>query len=134
MDFLERLKEYIELREYTPQTILIGSHDNKDSVAIRPTPGAIDERYMEAGKIYDFNFQVLCHSRNNLLGYETINKLTSDFENLRANDIISETDTFTLVTMSCQTTPNYVEETNHGVLWTAIFTAELYIRGGKFDV
>lgn len=127
MDFIERLKEHIEDKQYTPQTISIGLYNkNGDSIGLIQSPSSIDERYMERGKIYPFNFQLLVHHINNYIAYQTIQKLFLDLDNL--NDIYSRDNSFKLLEIKCTTTPNFVEETNHGVLYTSMFEAELYIE------
>lgn len=134
IDFIERLKEFTEGLSYTPSTIEIGLYnENQNSIAIRPTPSSINDRYMEKGKIYPYNFQVLVHmdGSNNLLAYQTIEKLVSEYENLSRGAITSNDGSFNLVTIQCSTTPNLVQKTSFGVLYTAIFNAELYIKGGN---
>lgn len=134
IDFLERLKEFTEGLSYTPSTIEIGLYkENGNSIAIRPSPSSINVRYMEKGKIYPYNFQLLVHmdGSNNLVAYQTAQKLVSEYENLNSGAITSSDGSFDLVTMQCTTTPNFVEKTSFGVLWTALFNAELYIKGGN---
>lgn len=128
MDFLDRLKEYTEGLNITPPVIQIGVYNtNGNSVAIRPAPSNINERYMSKGKIYPFSFQILVHHSDNLIGYNTIESLLSAYENLSNGAITSSDGSFNLVSVQCTTTPNFVEKTSFGVLWTAIFNAELYI-------
>ena len=132
MDFLEQLKTFVEGLPFTPSTIYIGTYnENKNSVAIRPAPSNIDDRYMEEGKIYPFSFQVLMHNQSNNVSYDSLNQLTSTLDNLDSRAITSRDDSFSLVTMQCTTTPNFVQKTGYGTLWTAIYQADLYIKGGN---
>lgn len=132
MDFLDRLKSHIESLSFTPSTIDIGLYqEDGDSLAIRPAPSTIDERYMERGKIYPYSFQVLSHNRNNYTAYQTTEELVSRLDNLDARAIASSDGSFVLVSMQCTTTPNFVEKTSYGVLWTAMFEADLYIGGNQ---
>lgn len=127
MDFLDRLKDYIDGLQYTPSNTKIGlySEDGND-IAINPSPSSIDDRYLSKDKVYPFSFQILVHHKNNFTAYQIIQELFSDLDNLV--DIYSENNSFILLDIKCTTTPNFVEETSHGVLYTAIFEAELYIK------
>ncbi|SEP56854.1 bacteriophage minor capsid protein [Virgibacillus subterraneus] len=132
MDFLSRLKEHIEGLSFTPSVAEIGLYrEDGDSLAIRPAPSNIESRYMEKSKVYPFSFQVLMHNRNNFVAYETIEELTGKLDNLNSRAILSSDGSFVLVSFHCTTTPNFVQKTSYGVLWTAMFEAELYIQGGN---
>jgi hypothetical protein len=132
MDFLNKLKEHIEGLPFTPSTVHVGLYDeNGNSVAIRPAPSNIDERYMEDGKIYPFSFQILMHHSSNLFAYDSLEQLTSELDNLDPRAITSSNGSFSLVSLQCTTTPNFVEKTSYGTLWTAIYQADLHIKGGN---
>lgn len=132
MDFLDRLKNYIESLSFTPAIADVGLYqEDGESLAIRPAPSTIDERYMEQGKIYPYSFQILSHNRNNHTAYQTTEELVSRLDNLDARAITSSDSSFVLVSMQCTTTPNFVKKTSYGVLWTALFEADLYIQGGN---
>lgn len=114
---------------FTPSTINIGLYnENGNSVAIRPSPSNINERYMSKGYIYPFSFQVLVHNRDNMFAYDAIEQLRSEYENLSKGSITSSDGSFLLVSMECTTTPNFVQKTSYGVLWTAMFEAQLHIK------
>lgn len=128
MDFLNRLKAHMEGLAFTPSTINIGLYnENGNSIAIRPSPSNISDRYMSKGYIYPFSFQVLVHHNKNTEAYGMIEKLRSEYENLSNGAITSGDGSFVLVSMQCTTTPNFVQKTSYGTLWTAIFNAELEI-------
>jgi hypothetical protein len=132
MDFLDRLKEYMEGLPFTPSTVHIGTYqENGNSVAIRPAPSNIDERYMEGGKIYPFSFQILMHHQSNNFAYESLSQLTIELDNLDPRAITSRDGSFNLVSMQCTTTPNFVQKTGYGTLWTAIYQADLYLGGNE---
>jgi len=129
MDFLDRLKELVEGYSFTPFVIEIGTYkEDGDSIAIVPTPSNISTRYMEKGKVYSFSFQVLVHHGNNLTAYDTINRLNNELDGTKG--IVSANNSFSLISLFCTTTPNYIQETVHGTLWTALFNADIYLQGG----
>ncbi|MBP1971580.1 hypothetical protein J2Z83_003731 [Virgibacillus natechei] len=130
IDFLEILKTYIEDLSFTPSTIHIGLYnENNNSIAIRPMPSNIDDRYMEYGKVYPFQFQLLVHHRENLFAYSITEQLMSQLDNLSSGAITSSNRSFSLISFQCTNTPNFVQKTSYGVLWQTVFTAELYIGG-----
>lgn len=129
MDFLDRLKDFLEGLSFTPDVINIGSYrESGNDIAIRPTPTAIADQYQSKEKIYPFSFQVLVHMDNNIEAYTTIEKLRSELANLNSESIVSDNDSFDLITIECTSTPSYVQKTNYGSLWNAIFTADIHIR------
>lgn len=130
MDFLDRLIEYLEGLMYMPSIIKVGLYDeNKNSVAIRPTPSNLNDRDLEGAKTYNFSFQVLAHNKINQIAYHTLQQLLDDLDMLDREAIESENDTFELVVIYCTTTPNFVQKTGYGYLWTAMFEAELFLKG-----
>lgn len=130
MDFLERLIEYVEGLSFMPSNIKIGLFDeNGNSVAIRPMPSAINERYVEQSKIYPYSFQVLVHNKSNLMAYEVSQKLLSVLDMIDEGLIQSSNNSFDLVSIKCTTPPNFVEKTGYGYLWTMMFEAELFVKG-----
>lgn len=129
LDFLDRLKEFLEESTSVSVPISIGTYkENGHDIAIRPSPSNIDVRYMDKNKVYEFGFQILVHHRDNMTAYREIERIRATLENLSSDSITSNNGSFKLITMQCTTTPNYVQKTNHGVLWTALFVAEIHIR------
>ena len=129
MDFLNRLKEYLEGLPFTPSVIRIGTFDeNTDSIALRLSPGSINDRDLESGKVYNFSFQILVHKKNHLVAYETIMKIMNELDNIDKSKINTDESKYYLILIECTTTPNYVQKTNYGELYTAIFNAELYVK------
>ncbi|NIK12872.1 phage tail terminator protein [Alkalibacillus almallahensis] len=132
MDFLNQVKAHMESLSFTPSIIQIGLYiEDGDSVAIRPSPNTIDDRYMDEGKIYPFSFQVLVHHQRNAEAYSMIEKLLSEYDNLSNGAVTSSDGSFNLVSIQCTNTPNFVQKTSFGVLWTCQFEAELHIKGGN---
>jgi len=130
MDFLERLIEYVEGLSFMPSNIKIGLFDeNGNSVAIRPTPSTINERYVEKSKIYPYSFQVLVHNKSNVFAYEVSQKLLGVLDTLDKELIQSSNNSFELLSIRCTTTPNFVQKTGYGYLWTMMFEAELFVKG-----
>lgn len=130
MDFLERLIEYMEGLSFMPSNIKIGLFDeNGNSIAIRPMPSAINERYVEQSKIYPYFFQVLIHHKSNVMAYEVSQKLLSVLDMIDEGLIQSSNNSFELLSIRCTTTPNFVQKTGYGYLWTMTFEAELFIEG-----
>ncbi|MFD2658627.1 phage tail terminator protein [Gracilibacillus thailandensis] len=128
MDFLQRLKEYTEQLSFTPSIIQIGTYQSdRNSVAIRPAPSNPDTKYFNKGMVYPFSFQILVHHKDNLIAYQMIEDLRSAYENLNSGAITSSDGSFSMILMECTTTPNYVQPTNYGNLYTALFQAELLI-------
>ena len=129
LDFLDRLKEFLEGITLISTPISIGTYkENGHDVAIRPSPSNIDTRYMDKNKVYAFGFQILVHHRENVIAYREIERIRATLEDLSSDSITSNNGSFKLISMQCTTTPNYVQKTNHGALWTALFVAEIHIR------
>lgn len=130
MDFLDRLVEYLEGFSFMPSLIKIGLYDeNKNSVALRPTPSTINERYIEKSKVYPYAFQVLIHNESNTVAHATSQQLLSVLDFLDEGLIQSSNNSFELLSIRCTTTPNFVQKTGYGYLWTIMFEAELFVKG-----
>lgn len=132
MDFLDKLKDKLESLTITPPVIEIGSYrTNVNSVAIRPAPSSINSRYLNKDKIYPYSFQILVHHSDNFAGNMTTENIVQELDNKEAGYVISDNNSFDLISIVVTTTTNHVEVTEHGNLWTAIFQAELYIKGDE---
>lgn len=130
MDFLQMLKRKVESFSYTPPVALIGAYDtSRDSIALRPTPSDMQTRYINDDKVYPYSFQILVHHKNSMSAYDLAMKLQNEFEKSKKDFIKSDDNSFTLINISVTTTVNHVERTGYGDLWTAIFVAELIIKG-----
>ena len=60
MDFLDRVKEYIEQNVTLNAPIVFGLLDTaSSSIAIRQIPSLVNDRYVDSEKTFTFAFQVL---------------------------------------------------------------------------
>lgn len=129
MDFLDRLIDYLSNSLPMP-TIKVGLYEeNGQSVAIRPMPSAINERYIEKSKVYPYAFQVLVHNKSNAAARMTAQQFFDELDFMDKTKIESGNESFELLAVRCTTTPNFVQKTSYGHLWTVSFEAELYLRG-----
>lgn len=130
MDFLDRLIEYLQGFSFMPSIIKVGLYDeNENSVAIRPTPSSINERYIEKSKVYPYSFQVLVHNRSNAVAHASAQQLLGVLDMIDKDIIQSNQNAFEVLSIRCTTTPNFVQKTGYGYLWTMIFEAELFMKG-----
>ena len=128
MDFINVLKADIESKAYTPAVVEIGTfNEDGEAVAIRVSPSNINERYMQKGKNYPFSFQLLIHYASNFQAYSVAQKLVDDYDG--ATHLTSSDGSYTLTSLYVTTTPNFVEKTDNGSLYTMMCEAELYIGG-----
>lgn len=132
MDFLDRVKEYIEQNATLNAPIVFGLLDSaSSSVAIRQTPSSVNDRYTDSGKTFTFAFQVLVKDTNHLTAYNVIQSLFDALDGLEKDAIPSQDGSYTFVKCECYTLPNFVEKTNKNeYIYTAIFHAEL-VKGGR---
>lgn len=130
MDFLDRIINYIETNIELDNTIRIGKLSQEPSaISIRPTPGSVPSRYVDDNKIREYNFQVLLKDTNQFKVIQKIEEVTSLLDGLKRNDIVSNNNSFDLVSCKTYVPPNYVEETDREeYIYTAMFVAEL--QGG----
>lgn len=101
-----------------------------NSVAIRETPSSIANRYMNAEKTFNFQFQILVKHDKIITLRNLINEIFMKLDGLPSGAISSTNGSFFISKCECYTSPSFVEitETNH-VIYTAIFNAELEIGG-----
>lgn len=130
MDFLEQLKTKLEGLSGIPSVIEIGTYnENANSIAVVPTPGSMGSRYADKGKIYPFNFQTLVHNKSNMAAYQMTQKIMNILDNAGESFVKSKTNSFTLLNITVTTLPNMVSRTDFGSLYTAVYSAELQIKG-----
>jgi Bacteriophage minor capsid protein len=132
MDFLNRVKEYIEQNVTLNAPIVFGLLDSaSSSVAIRQTPSSMNDRYTDGGKTFIFAFQVLVKDINHLTAYNVIQGVFDALDGLGKDAIPSQDGSYTFVKCECYTLPNFVEKTDKNeYIYTAIFHAEL-AKGGS---
>jgi hypothetical protein len=127
MDFIFRLRDYLESNVTLNAPVAAGTLTTKPkSVAIRETPGSIPSRYIDKGKIYEFNFQVLVKDPDFVTASNTCHAINDKLDGLPNGSIVSQDGSFIFVTCQTYTTPNWVEQNEHGEhIYTALFAAEL---------
>jgi Bacteriophage minor capsid protein len=132
MDFLNRVKEYIEQNVTLNAPIVFGLLDSaSSSVAIRQTPSSMNDRYTDGEKTFIFAFQVLVKDINHLNAYNVIQGIFNALDGLGKDAIPSQDGSYTFVKCECYTLPNFVEKTDKNeYIYTAIFHAEL-AKGGS---
>ena len=133
MDFLDRVKEYLETELSLPYPIIVGVLGAESpSIAIRQTPSAVIDRYVDRGKTFEFSFQVLMKDkgRKQVNVIDTMSRIFDLLDGLPSGSITSNDGSFNFVTCECSTLPNFVEKTDHDeYIYTSIYTAELE-KGG----
>lgn len=132
MDFLDRVKEYIEQNVILNATIVFGLLDTApSSIAIRQTPSSMNDRYTDNEKTFIFAFQVLVKDTNHLTAYNVIQSIFNVLDGLGKDAIPSQDGSYTFIKCECYTLPNFVEKTDKNeYIYTAIFYAEL-AKGGQ---
>lgn len=131
MDFLDRVKEYIEQNVILNAPIVFGLLDTApSSIAIRQTPSSMNDRYTDNGKTFIFAFQVLVKDVDHLTAYNTIQNIFNVLDGLGKDAIPSQDGSYAFVKCECYSLPNFVEKTDKNeYIYTAIFHAEL-AKGG----
>ena len=131
MDFLDRVKEYIEQNVTLNAPIVFGLLDTApSSIAIRQTPSSMNDRYTDNGKTFIFAFQVLVKDVDHLTAYNTLQNIFDVLDGLGKDAIPSQDGSYAFVKCECYTLPNFVEKTDKSeYIYTAIFHAEL-AKGG----
>ena len=131
MDFLDRVKEYIEQNVTLNAPIVFGLLDTaSSSVAIRQIPSLVNDRYVDSEKTFTFAFQVLVKDVNHLTAYNTIQNIFNVLDGLGKDAIPSQDGNYAFVKYECYTLPNFVEKNDKNeYIYTAIFHAEL-AKGG----
>jgi Bacteriophage minor capsid protein len=132
MDFLDRVKEFLQARVTLNAPIIFGVLDSStSSIAIRQTPSSVLNRYSDRGKTFEFSFQVLVKDINHKKAYDTIQAIFEALDGLPNDSIQSQDGSFSFIKCECYTLPNFVEKTGQNeYIYTAIFHAELE-KGGQ---
>src|SRR5690606_29397461 len=132
MDFLDRVKEYIEQNVILNAPIVFGLLDTApSSIAIRQTPSSMNDRYIDKEKTFIFAFQVLVKDTNHLIAYNVIQSIFNVLDGLGKDAIPSQDGNYTFVKCECYTLPNFVEKTDKNeYIYTAILYSAL-AKGGR---
>ncbi|MFZ4452086.1 phage tail terminator protein [Salibacterium aidingense] len=128
MDFLERIKDYIEGNVSLYKTSLsVNMLKTGNDIAIRATPGAPNDRYV-TGKTHTFQFQILTRHEVDKTAYEAVQAITTALDGLTNGAVTSSDGSFVFHTCEVYTLPNFIEETAHGEsIYAAMFEAEIYL-------
>src|SRR5690606_18031406 len=131
MDFLDRVKEYIEQNVILNAPIVFGLLDTTpSSIAIRQTPSSVNDRYADSEKTFIFAFQVLVKDTDHLIAYNVIQSIFDVLYGLGKDAIPRKDGSYTIVKSECYTQPNFVEKTDKNeYIYTTNFYAEL-AKGG----
>lgn len=129
MDFIDQAKTYIKQRVplFTP-FIKVGILGDGNSIAIRKTPGAPPERYLEGSKTIMYPFQVLVQHKSNKTSYETTQAIEDALDGLTNGAIVSNDGSFIFNKCDVYSTTNFVEKNSKSYMYTAMFQAELFIE------
>ncbi|WP_054634819.1 minor capsid protein [Thalassobacillus sp. C254] len=129
MDFLNSVKQYIEQKiNLFGAPIEVGTLSAGNSVAIRPTPATPPTKYLTGGRNYTYQFQILVQHSENRLAHDTCQAIENLIDGLTNGAINSSDGSFVFNYSDVYTTTNWVERTNDGPIYTAIFQADLYIK------
>src|SRR5690625_4405099 len=131
MDFLDRLIDYIEENVELNAVMKVGKLDEKEkATSIRPTPSSNISRSYDAGKTFEYSFQILVKDPNQMLVINLMDRITHTIDGLSNGAIKSADGSFIFVKSEVYVYPSYLEVTDHDeYIYTAMFTAEL--EGGK---
>ena len=125
MDLLDRVMDYLESNVNLNASITPALLGSGSSIALRLTPGSINTRFIE-GFNADIGFQILAQDANHLRCIGVIEDIFRALEGLSKNDLVSQNNSFKLVSLKCTTLPNFVEKTEKGLfVYTALFSAEI---------
>ncbi|WP_338788811.1 minor capsid protein [Metabacillus sp. FJAT-53654] len=98
------------------------------SIAIRESPSSIANRYMNSGKTFNFQFQILVKDPSVINTRKIINDIFKKLDGLSNGAITSADGSFSFTKCECTTSPNFVEKTEQNYyIYTALFNAELEI-------
>ncbi|PJZ00381.1 hypothetical protein CPT06_11185 [Bacillus vallismortis] len=127
MDFLNRMKEYIEQNISLFKTPLsVGSLKENNDIAIVPVPGTPPSKNLNMKRNYIFPFQILIRHSKEYISYSTCQDIADKLDILTNGAVTSGDGSFDFVNCGIYVTPNFVEKTPEGFTYTAMFQAELY--------
>lgn len=128
MDFLDRMKEYMENNmPLFKKPVSVGPLNSAEDIAILPIPGTQPTKNLDMSRNYIFPFQILVRHLNQRTSYVTCQQIANKLDTLTNGAVTSGDGSFNFVKCDLYTTPNWVETTPQGHIYTAMFQAELYI-------
>lgn len=128
MDYLSRLKSYIEGLNTFASKVDISLLSDGESICLRPTPSSPPLKYLDKGNLHEFNFQVLVRSSDQEIAYATQYLIASDLNKLERGDIISFDSSFKFMKCRIQSMPSFLERDGSGWIYTTLFSSEIYIN------
>ncbi|ODB74136.1 hypothetical protein A7310_17935 [Bacillus velezensis] len=129
MDFFDRMKEYIENNISLFQNPLsVGGLVKDNDISILAIPGPPSKKNMAMERGYTFPFQILVRHRSQEKSYKTCQQISDHLDRLINGAIVSRDGSFEFVTCNMYTSPNIVETTPKGAIYTAMFQAEIYLK------
>ncbi|NUJ19283.1 hypothetical protein FKN04_22380 [Bacillus glycinifermentans] len=128
MDFLNQIKKYIETNIPVFKTPLsVGALLDGDDIAIVAIPGIQPNKNLDLSRNYVFPFQILVRHAKSSISYSTCQTIADHLDTLTNGAVTSGDGSFNFVKCDLYTTPNFVERTADGDIYTAMFQAELYL-------
>lgn len=128
MDFLDRMKQYIESNMLLfKKTLTVGPLTSGNDISILAIPSVKPSKNLDMSRNYVFAFQILVRHHDQYKSYTTCQQISDKLDTLTNGAVTSGDGSFTFVKCEVYTTPNWVEQTPEGHIYTAMFQAELYL-------
>lgn len=128
MDFLDRMKQYIESNMLLfKKTLTVGPLTSGNDISILAIPSVKPSKNLDMSRNYVFAFQILVRHLDQYKSYTTCQQISDKLDTLTNGAVTSGDGSFTFVKCEVYTTPNWVEQTPEGHIYTAMFQAELYL-------
>lgn len=128
MDFLDRMKQYIESNMLLfKKTLTVGPLTSGNDISILAIPSVKPTKNLDMSRNYIFAFQILVRHLDQYKSYTTCQQISDKLDTLTNGAVTSGDGSFTFVKCEVYTTPNWVEQTPEGHIYTAMFQAELYL-------
>ncbi|CAF1777872.1 hypothetical protein NRS6094_04317 [Bacillus subtilis] len=128
MDFLDRMKQYIESNiPLFKKVLTVGPLQSGNDISILEIPGVKPTKNLDMSRNYIFPFQILVRHHDQHVSYTTCQQISDQLDKLTNGAVTSGDGSFDFVICEVYTTPNWVEQTPEGHIYTAMFQAELYL-------
>src|SRR5690625_6171833 len=113
LDFIWRLNDYINTLDLFAWSN-VGGLDEGDSISTLPMPGGEEIVYMDGVRDKHYQVQIDAQSENQLNCIESLSKIATTLENLRANEIESHNGTFEFESITVTALPNIIMHDEQG--------------------
>lgn len=128
MDFLDQMKQYIENNiPLFKKPLTVGQLKDGNDISILPIPSVKPIKNLDMSRNYIFAFQILVRHLDQNVSYATCQQISDKLDKLTNGAVTSGDGSFDFVICEVYTTPNWVEKTPEGHIYTAMFQAELYL-------